>query len=449
MAVFDQSALVDRAAALVAAAKAAGADAADAVAVRGVSNQASIRDGVVEDLERSEGDDLGLRVFIGTRSAIVSTNDMDAKGYAPLAERAVAMARAAPENPHAGLADPERLASGWPDLDLLDDTECDGDTLIAMAREAEAAALAVDGVSKSGGASASASLGGLVLATSAGFSGSYLRSGFGIAMTAICGDGTAMERDYDWSGTVHLADLDAPADVGRVAARRALRRTNPKRLTTRSAPVVFENRMAGSLIGTIASAANGAAIVRGSSYLADRLGDRILPAGVTVTDDPLVPRGRGSRPFDAEGVGAAPLTLIDDGRLANWILDSATARELGLVTNGRAGRGVTSAPSPSTTNLTLPAGTESLEAMIARLGTGLLVTAMFGRGANIVTGDYSRGVSGLWFENGEIAYPVSEITIAGHLDDMLGALAAADDLEIRGAVNAPSLFIGEMTIAGE
>lgn len=449
MAVFDQSALVDRAAALVAAARAAGADAADAVAVRGVSNQASIRDGVVEDLERSEGDDLGLRVFIGTRSAIVSTNDMDAKGYAPLAERAVAMARAAPENPHAGLADPERLASGWPDLDLLDDTECDGDTLIAMAREAEAAALAVDGVSKSGGASASASLGGLVLATSAGFSGSYLRSGFGIAMTAICGDGTAMERDYDWSGTVHLADLDAPADVGRVAARRALRRTNPKRLTTRSAPVVFENRMAGSLIGTIASAANGAAIVRGSSYLADRLGDRILPAGVTVTDDPLVPRGRGSRPFDAEGVGAAPLTLIDDGRLANWILDSATARELGLVTNGRAGRGVTSAPSPSTTNLTLPAGTESLEAMIARLGTGLLVTAMFGRGANIVTGDYSRGVSGLWFENGEIAYPVSEITIAGHLDDMLGALAAADDLEIRGAVNAPSLFIGEMTIAGE
>ena len=448
MTAFDQTRLTERAAALVRAALTAGADAADAVAVTGVSLGVEVRDGVVEETERAEGDDLGLRVFIGHRSATVSTNDMTASAFSALAERAVAMAKVAPENPMAGLADPDRLAKDWPDIDMLDETRIDADGLIALAREAEAAALAVDGISKSGSAHAGTGLGGMVLATSTGFSGSYLRSSFSLSMTAIGGEGTGMERDYDFSAKTHLADLADPQTVGRTAAERTLRRLSPRPMKTRPAPVILENRMASSLLSNLAGAANGAAIVRGSSFLADKLGETIFPETVTLIDDPHVRRGLGSRPFDGEGVAMAPLALVENGRLKMWLLDTTTARELNLETNGRASRGVSSAPTPSTTNITLPAGNETLEAMIARLGTGLLVTSMFGRGVNLVTGDYSRGVSGLWFENGEIAYPVSEITIAGHLGDMFAALEAADDLVIRGATNAPSLFVGEMTIAG-
>ncbi len=449
MAPFDPSALVDRASALVDAAKAAGADAADAVAIHGVSESVEIREGVVEESERAENDDLGLRVFIGARSAIVSTNDMDRKAFPALAERAVAMARVAPENPMSGLADPAHLANGESDLDLLDPTELNTDHLIDMAKTAEAAALGTKGITKSGGATASTGLAGVGLATSAGFAGAYQRSRFGLSATAIGGEGTGMERDYDFSATVHFDELDDPANIGRSAADRTLRRLNPRQVETRTAPVIFENRVASGLLSDLSGAINGSAIVRGASFLADKLGQQIMPADVTVRDDPGAPRRLGSRPFDGEGVATQPLDVVQDGQLTSWLLDSATARELGLDTNGHATRTVSTAPSPSATNVTFLGGDGSLQDMIARIGTGLLVTSAFGRGVNLVTGDYSRGVSGLWFENGEIAYPVSEITIAGHLTTMFKALEAAGDLVIRGAVNAPSLLVGEMTIAGQ
>lgn len=449
MAQFDPSTLVERAAALVEAAKAAGADAADAVAIQGVSESVEIREGAVEESERAENSDLGLRVFVGARSAIVSSNDMDNRAFPALAERAVAMARVAPENPMSGLADPAQFANGENDLDLLDPTVLDTDRLIDMAKTAEGAAFDVQGITKSGGATASTGLAGVGVVTSNGFAGSYQRSRFGLSATAIGGEGTGMERDYDFSATVHFAELDDPENIGRSAANRTLRRLNPRQMETRTAPVIFENRVASSLLSDLSGAINGSAIVRGASFLADKLGEPIMPADITVRDDPCIPRRLGSRPFDGEGVVAQPLDLVEEGTLKSWLLDSATARELGLDTNGHATRTVSTAPSPGATNVTLLGGDGSLQDMIAHIGTGLLVTSAFGRGVNLVTGDYSRGVSGLWFENGEIAYPVSEITIAGHLDTMFKALEAAGDLVIRGAVNAPSLLVGDMTIAGQ
>lgn len=445
----DDPLLTDRAAALVEAAIAAGADAADAVAVGNVAIAVEVRNGVAQESERAEGRDLGLRAFVGTRSAILSTNDLEHVPLADLAERAVATARAAPENPSAGLAAANRLAGEYPDLDLFDPTEAEPDTLIELAATAETAMLETPGVSKSGGAAASAGRSRLVLATSTGFSGTYVRTRFSVSATAICGDGTAMERDHDFTAATHYADLECAHAVGRRAAHRALRRLNPRQIETRAAPVILENRSAGSLVGDLAGAINGAAIVRGASFLADRLGKAISPDAITIIDDPTVRRGLASYPFDGEGILGQPLRVIDRGRLTTWLMDCATARQLDLESNGRAVRGISAGPSPATSNLRLVEGEGTLDDMIADAGTGLLVTSMFGRGVNLVTGDYSRGVAGLWFENGEIAYPVSEVTIAGHLDAMLGSLGAAGDPVTRGAMTAPSLSVGEMTIAGQ
>lgn len=449
MADFDQSRLEDRASALIAAALKAGAEAADAVAVRGMSQGVEVREGSVEESERSEGDDMGLRAFVGTRSAIVSTNAMDPAGFAALAERAVAMARVAPENPDAVLAERDQLAKNFAALDMLDETQVATETLIEWAQAAEAAAMSHPDITKSGGASASTGLGGMVLATSNGFSGAYLRSRFSISMTAIGGDGTGMERDYDWSSAVYLSDLENPETVGNVAAQRTASRLSPRKLSTRKAPVIFDNRMGASLLSDLAGAINGASIVRGASFLKDNLEDSIFPETIQVSDNPLIKRGLGSKPFDGEGLECKPFDIIKDGRLMTWILDITNARQLGLVSNGRASRGVSSAPSPSTTNLNMENGVRALEDLMKDAGSGLLITSMFGRGVNLVTGDYSRGVSGHWFENGAIAYPVSEITIAGHLREMFANLVPANDRVIRGATNAPSLLVGEMTIAGE
>jgi PmbA protein len=445
---FDQSALVRRAEALVAAARAAGADAADAVAVRGVALSAQVRLGQLEELERAEGDDLGLRVFAGRRQAVVSTSNPDAAGYRELAERAVAMARAAPEDPHARLADAADVARAFPDLDLVDPDEPDAEALIARAIAAETAARAVAGVSNSGGASASWGLGGMVLATSAGFLGSYLASRHSVSCSAIAGEGTAMERDYDFSAALHMEDLDAPEDVGARAGERAARRLGPRKLDTARMPVIYDPRVAGSLVGHLAGAINGAAIARGTSFLKDRLGERIFPEGVRILDDPLRPRGLRSRPFDAEGIAPRALDLVADGVLASWILDLSSASELGLETTGHAQRGVGSAPSPGATNLALMPGTIARETLIGETGRGIYVTELIGRGVNSVTGDYSRGAAGFLIEDGELGDPVSEITLAGNLSDMFATLTPADDLEWRHGVNAPTVRIEEMTVAG-
>ncbi len=448
MSLLDQSALTDLAERLVAAARKAGADAADAVAVRSVSQSVEIRDGAVEESERSEGDDVGLRVFVGKRQAVVSTNDLKGDSIATLAERAVAMARVAPEDKFAGLADPSRLARDFPDLDLVDPDLPAIGRLEELAREAEAAAMQVPDVTKSGGASASAGIGGMVLVTSHGFHGAYLGSRYGISMTAIAGEGTAMERDYDFSSTLHAADLESPEKIGRTAAKRAVERLNPRKASTGRVPVVFDPRVAGSLIGHLAGAINGAAVARKTSFLMDKLGEQLFAKGIRIIDDPLRKRGQRSRPFDGEGVAGRRLAIIEDGILATWLLDCATARELGRETTGHAQRGVSSTPSPGPSNLHLEPGPSSPDALMADIADGFYVTDLIGMGVNMVTGDYSRGASGFWIEKGKRTYPVSEVTIAGHLKDVFRSLAPANDLEFRYATNAPTLRVEGLTVAG-
>lgn len=444
---FDQTALVDLAERLVSAARRAGADAADAVAVRSMSQSVEVREGQVEESQRSEADDVGLRVLVGRRQSVVSTNDIRAD-VTQLAERAVAMARIAPEDRFAALADPALLAQALPDLDLLDPDLPSVALLEERAKAAEAAGLAVKGVTKSEGASASAGIGGVVLATSHGFRGAYLTSHHSLAMSAIAGEGTAMERDYDFSSALHAADLDPPERIGRTAGERAVARLNPRKVTTKRVPVVFDRRVAGGLIAHLAGAINGTAVARKSSFLRDKLGERLFKPGIRIIDDPLRKRGLRSRPFDGEGVAGRLLAIVDDGVLKTWLLDSATARELNLVTTGHAQRGVSAPPSPGPSNLYLEAGSRTPEELIADIAEGFYVTELIGMGVNQVTGDYSRGASGLWIENGCRSYPVSEVTIAGNLVAMFGALDPANDLEFRYGTNAPTLRVEGLTVAG-
>jgi PmbA protein len=444
----DQSALTDLAERLVAAARAAGADSADAVAVRSASLSVEVREGAVEESERAEGDDVGLRVFVGRRQAVVSTNDVTHDGIGTLAERAVAMARVAPEDRFSGLADPDALARDVPDLDLTDPDIPSVAALEALAREAEAAALAVGGVSKSGGASAAAGIGGMVLVTSHGFRGEYLRSRHVISMTAIAGAGTGMERDYDLTSALHAEDLEAAEKVGRTAGERAVERLNPRKIETQRLTVVFDPRVAGSLVSHVTSASNAAAIARKTSFLQNKLGERLFAPGIHIVDDPLRRRGLRSRPFDGEGVASRRLAIVEDGVLKSWVLDSATARELGLTTTGHAQRGVSSSPSPGTTNVHLEAGSVSPDELMADIKHGLYVTDLIGSGVNMVTGDYSRGAAGFWIENGERTYAVSEVTIAGHLFDIFRGLTPANDLTFRYGTNSPTVRVEGLTVAG-
>lgn len=443
----DQSALTDLAQRLVDAAKRAGADAADAVAVRSVSQSVDLRQGSVEESQRSEGDDVGLRVLVGRRQATVSTSDIKSDVDA-LAQRAVAMARVAPEDPYAGLADPAQLAKAFPDLDLLDPQLPNVAHLETLARRAEEAALAVKGVTRSDGASASAGIGGMVLVTSTGFRGAYLGSRHGVSMTAIAGTGTGMERDYDYSSVLHAADLDAPENIGRSAGERAVKRLDPRKVATTKVPIVFDPRVANSLVNHFAGAINGASVARKTSFLKDRLGQKLFADGIRIVDDPLRPRGQRSHPFDGEGVAVKKHVFVEDGVLKSWVLDSATGRELGFATTGHAARGVSSPPSPSVSNLYLEAGRATPAELMADIKQGFYVTELIGSGVNGVTGDYSRGASGFWIENGELTYPVSEVTIASHLLDIFKSIVPANDLKFRYGVNAPTLRLGEMTVAG-
>lgn len=444
----DQSALTDIAQRLVEAAKKAGADAADAVAVRGVSQGVEIRDGRVEESERSEGDDVGLRVLVGKRQAVVSTNDISGNNVATLAARAVAMAKVAPEDAFVGLADPALLAKDFPNLDLLDRNVPSLDVLERRAHEAEEAALAVKGVTKSSGASASSGIGGMVLVTSTGFHGAYLRSSQGISMTAIAGEGTGMERDYDFTSAIHGADLASPRDIGRSAGERAVARVNPRKVKTCKAPVVFDPRVAGSLIGHLIGAANGASVARKTSFLKDRLGQQLFDGSIRIIDDPLRVRGLRSQTFDAEGVTVKRRAIVDEGVLTTWLLDCATARELGMATTGHAHRGVSSSPSPGAYNLHLEPGDATPEELMSDIKEGFYITDLIGSGVNGVTGDYSRGASGFWIENGKLTYAVSEVTIAGHLFDIFKSMRPANDLVFKYGVNSPTVRIEGLTIAG-
>ncbi|MGN6549215.1 MAG: TldD/PmbA family protein [Pararhizobium sp.] len=442
----DAKDLLDRAEQLIAQARRAGADAADAVVVRGRSKGVSVRLGKVEDTEASESDDFSLRVFVGSRVASVSAN----AAFDPqaLAERAVAMARVSPEDPFAVLADADRLAREIPDLDLFDPTEVEAERLTEVALAAEAAALDVPGVTNSSGAGASAGMGGMVLVTSHGFSGSYMATRFGCSVSVIAGEGTKMERDYDFDSRIHHGDLDAPEMIGRSAGEKAVRRVGPRQADTgANITVVLDPRVARGFVGHLAGAINGASIVRKTSFLRDMMGKPVMRPGIVITDDPLVVRGAASRPFDGEGVKGERLAMVEDGVLRHWFLSTGTARELGLETNGRGVRGGSSV-TPSSTNLALEPGEISREDLIAGVGTGFYVTEVIGQGVDLVTGEYSRGASGFWIENGELAYPVSEVTIASNLKDMFMRVTPASDIDRKFGTAAPTLAIEGMTLAG-
>jgi PmbA protein len=433
---------------LLAKAKRAGADAADALAVEGTSLSHARRLGKLEKLERAEGRDLGLRVFVGKRQAIVSSSDRSASALGELVERAIAMARAAPEDPFCGIADASELAQTLPDLDMVDAVEPATEMLIERARVAEDSALAVAGVTNSEGAEASWSRNRIAFAASNGFSAAYGRSGHGVSVAVIAGEGTGMERDYDYSSVIHGADLESPAAVGKRAGERTVKRLKPRKVETTKVPIVFDPRIAGSLLRHLAGAINGPSIARGTSFLKNKLGQQIFPADVTIIDDPFRKRGLGSRPVDGEGIAPQRRAIVDKGVLTTWMLDLRSARQLKLKSTGHAVRGTASPPGPSPSNLYLEPGKRTRQALLGDIKSGLYVTEMIGMGINGVTGDYSRGAAGYWIENGQLTYPVSEVTVAGNLNDMFKNVTAADDLEFLRGVDAPTLRIDGMTLAG-
>jgi PmbA protein len=439
---------LSRLADLVAAAKRAGADAADALLVQNASLSVSRRLGKIEQLERAEGSDLGLRVFLGRRQAIVSSTDADPKGFAALAERAVAMAKVVPEDAFGGLPDRFDPPRDPAPLDLLDPTEPTVEELIARAAAAEEAALAVPGVTNSEGADASWGRVAIALVMSNGFAGQYARSAHGLSCTALAGQGTGMERDYEWSSVVHLADLDDPAEIGRKAGQKAVARLNPVRAKTARIPVVYDPRVASSLLGHLTGAINGAAVARGTSFLRDFLGKPVLAKGLTVRDDPTRRRGLRSRPFDGEGMAGQPRAIVEDGVLTTWLLDWRSARQLGMASTGHASRGTGGPPGPAPSNLWLEPGTLSPTELMADIAEGLYVTDLIGMGVNGVTGDYSRGAAGFMIRNGRLAEAVSEITIAGNLKDMFMHMTAANDLVFRRGSDAPTIRIEGLTLAG-
>lgn len=435
---------------LIAAALKAGADAAEAVTSERASLSIGVRNGALEDVEREESRDLGLRVFIGKRQATVSASDLSDKTRARLVERAVAMARLAPEDPYAGLAPEDRLAKApFPDLDLYDPTERSAAELEAAAAAAEAAALSVEGVAKSEGGHAAASSSRWRLVTSHGFDGAYQGSAFSLGVGVIAEKDGAMERGGEHRAVRHLSDLPSAESIGAYAGKRAVERTGPRKIASTTAPVIFENRIATQVLSPLLGAISGASIARGTSFLKDRLGQPVLPKGVNLIDDPFRQRGLGSTPFDDEGVAVWKQSIVEDGVLTTWLMNSSSAAQLGLASTGHASRSLAGPPGVSTHNLHLEAGEPNLNGLMAAAGTGLLITSMFGPSLNGNTGDWSAGVSGFWFENGERAWPVSEVTVAGNLKDLWARLVPGSDLEFRGGFNSPSLLFDAVAIAGK
>ncbi len=434
---------------LIAKAKAAGADAADAVLYNATSLSLAQRLGKPERLERAEEGDLGLRVFVGRRMAIASSSDRSAAALDEVVERAVAMARTVPEDPFCGLAEPDQLASEWPDLDLCDPVEPSAEHLIALAGAAEDAALAVPGVTNSEGAEAGWSRTEIAIAASNGFAGAYALTGSSLSTSVIAGEGTGMETDYDFTSAVYAEDMEDAATIGRRAGEKAVARLGARKVETMRVPVVFDPRVSGGMLRHLIGAISGPAIARGTSFLKDALEQPVFADGIVVVDDPHMVRGRRSKPFDGECVANSRRELIADGVLTTWIMDLRSARQLGLRTTGHASRGTSGPPSPAPTNLYMAAGNIAREDLIGAVDRGFYVTGMMGMGVNNVTGDYSRGATGFWIDQGEIAYPVNEVTVAGNLKTMFKALTPASDLEFRYGIDCPTLRIDGMTIAGK
>jgi PmbA protein len=441
-------AALDRAIQLVEQAKKAGADAADAVYVCDASTEVQVRLGALEDVVRSEGEDIGLRVFLGTRSATISSSSMNPDVLARLVDRVLDMAREAPEDAYAGLAPADMLLKGaLPEIDSDDGQDPDPQDLRAVALACEDAARAVAGVTNSEGAGASAGRSIFALATSDGFAGVNQASGYGISASVLAGEGDDKERDYEWRSARYRADLPDAEWVGTQAGERAVRRVNPTMIKSGVVPVVFDPRAGSSLVGHVVSAIGGSMIARKTSYLLDSLGEQLFDSSLSIIDDPLRPRGLGSRPFDGEGLPVSRRAIIDKGVLTGWLMESAAARQLGMTPTGHASRGVSGAPGTSPSNLHIEGGSGSVDELIADIDYGVFVYELSGQGVNMVTGDYSRGAAGLLIEKGKIIGPVSEFTIASNLKDMFRQLRAANDLQFIRSTNVPTLRIDGMTIA--
>jgi len=440
----------ERCEALIERARRAGADAGDTVYLGNASESVSVRLGELEEVERSESENIGLRVFVGGASASIGSTDLGDAALDELASRAVAMARLAPADQFAGLAPEDRLLKGpFPDLDLDDATERSPAELRRLAEEAEDAARAVAGVTNSEGGGASAGRGLFALATSHGFSGAYAASSHSISASVVAGEGSTMQRDYSWRSTRHAADLKSPGEIGQEAGMRAVRRLNPGRVKSGPMPVVFDPRVANTLVGHLIGAMSGASIARRASFLLDRDGQKLFDSAITISDDPLTLRGMRSRPFDGEGLPTAPRKLVDAGHLTGWLMDSAAARQLGAAPTGHASRGSSGAPHVSASNVVLEPGNVTPAELMADITDGVYVTELIGQGVNGVTGDYSRGASGFRIVNGELAGPIAEFTIAGQLIDMFAALTVANDLEVYRGIDTPTLRVDGMSIAGD
>ena len=440
--------MLDQLQSLLTHARKAGADAADTIVYASTSVSVERRLGQMENLERSESRDLGLRVFVGQRSAIVSASAIDPARFADLAERAVAMARVVPEDPLSALAEEAAPPADVAALDLVDPVEPDIASLIERAQAAEEAALRVVGVTNSEGGSASYGHTEIYLATSAGFAGSFARTGHSVSASVLAGTGTGMQRDYDYHSAMHLSDLEDAAKIGTSAGERAVARMNPSRPKTGKLPVIYDPRVSGSLVSHLSGSINGASVARGTSFLKDKMGARLFAAGISIIDDPRRVRGSRSWVFDGEGVPTKTQALVEDGVLQSWILDSRSARQLGLKTTGHASRGTGGPPSPSATNLYMQAGTMTPAELMADIKEGIYITEMIGNSLNGLTGDYSRGASGFMIRDGALAEPVAEITVAGNLLDMFMHLTPANDLQFRRGTDAPTIRVDGLTMAG-
>ena len=440
---------IDFLSALLARAGRAGGDAADALLVESSGQSATWRLGKLDNVERAESRDLGLRVFVGKRQAVVSTGDLGRASLDRLIEQAVAIARSVPEDPHAGIADPDQIAREFPRLDLDDGEEPATETLARQAAIAEEAALANPRITNSEGAEAKWSRSRTTLVATNGFVGASARSSYSIGASVIAGANGAMERDYEYRTVVRARDLPDPATIGRTAAERAVARLNPRKVKSKAVPIVLDPRVAGSMVRHLAGAISGPAVARGTTFLKERLGQMVFASGVSIVDDPLRPDGLRSRAFDAEGIRAERRRLVDRGMLTTWLLDCASARKLGLSTTGNAVRDVSSVPAPAPANAYMEAGVLRPDELMKDIKGGLYVVEMLGMGVNMVTGDYSRGATGFWIENGAIGWPVSEVTIAGNLAEMFAQLTPANDLEVRYGIDAPTLRLDGMTVAGQ
>lgn len=430
-------------------ARRAGASAADAVLIRSTSLSVSLRLGKTELLERSESADLGLRVFKGQKQAVIAASDFRPQRLEDMVSRVLGMAEATPDDPFAGIAAPEQVSRAIPQLDLADSHEPAAEALIKAAGEAEAAALAVPGVTNSEGGDASWGRSEIFFAASNGFTGSYTRTSSSLSATALAGSGTAMEREYDYDSAVYWGDLRNAASIGKIAGERAVRALNPRRVASQQVPVIFEARQARDMVSHLLSAINGGAIARKASFLREKMGQSVFASNVSIHEDPFLPRGLRSRPFDGEGLAPQTRKLIDAGVLTSWLLDLRSSRQLGLAPTGHAVRGVGGPPGAGASNVWLEKGKASVAEMIADIKQGLFLTGILGHGTNMVTGDYSRGANGFWIENGKITHPVSELTVAGNLADMFKNLTPANDLDRRFGVDSPSVLITGMTVAGQ